>query len=112
MRTTERPLASCPVTTLRYRLGLKDRARGSLWLDPDFLHDPAPFLAVGANRFGKGSRRFGAFGEESEVVQPLYGFRILEDLVHLAIHPLHGLPRRSGSGPETQPHDQLQPRPI
>src|SRR6266853_3524828 len=75
MRTTERPFASCPVTTRRWRLGLKDRA-ASLRLDPDFLHDPAPFLAVGANGFADRLGCFCALGEEpSAVVTQLHDGR-------------------------------------
>src|SRR6266704_6033203 len=79
-------------------------------LDADFLHDAAPFRGIGAYRLRHRVGRLGTFGEKAQAAQALHRFRILEDPVHLAVHPQHDLVRRARRRDDEKPADQLEPR--
>src|SRR5213596_803038 len=85
-------------------------ARFLFRLDSDFLHDAAPFRGIGAYRLRHRVGRLGTFGEKAQAAQALHRFRILEDPVHLAVHPQHGLVRRASRRDDEKPADQLEPR--
>src|SRR5205809_7191368 len=70
-------------------------ARFLFLLDADFILDHAPFRGIGAYRLRHRLGRTGPFGEKAQAAQALRRFRILEDPVHLAVHPQHDLVRRA-----------------
>src|SRR5256885_12592209 len=80
-------------------------ARFLFRLDADFLHDPAPFRGIGAYRLRHRLGRFGAFGEEAQPAQALHRIRILEDPVHLAVHPQQDVVRRACLRDDEKPTD-------
>src|SRR6267154_3203449 len=84
------------------------RVRFLFRLDADFLHDPAPFCGIGADRLRNRLGRLGPLGEEAQGAQSLHGFRILEDPVQLAVHAQHDLVRRACRRDDEKPADQLE----
>ena len=57
-------------------------------LDADFLDNVTPGIELCANKVARFVSRAGTGGIEADLAQALHDFRLLEDRVHLAIHPL------------------------
>ena len=60
----------------------------SFRLNADLLHDMTPGFELRANKVARFVSRAGTGGIEADLAQALHDFRLLEDRVHLAIHPL------------------------
>src|SRR5437660_2428111 len=79
-------------------------------LDADFPDDSPPFRGIGAYRLRHRLGRLGPFGKKAQPAEALHRFRVLEDPVHLAVHPQHDLVRRACRRDDEKPADQLEPR--